>query len=542
MSPRSTDYALLSQNVYHDTPVNQKVVLDGITYRVIAAENDPITGFQAQAYQREDVTPNQVIVAFRGTEFDREPIRDGGVDAGMVLTGVNLQTGDALAFTKRVMEQAREAASDQGVPPPDITVTGHSLGGTLAEISAARYGLHGETFNAYGAAGLLQGIPAGGNQVIDHVRAGDIVSAASTHFGEVRIYAAQQDIDTLSKAGYRDDSGILSPRNPIKATDFDAHAIDNFVPDSKLLGQSIISPESQARYRAHEGMIDRYRDDVMDVRKVLSARWEVPKEIVEGATALGHEVADDLATAGRAVGHAAHEVADAAKRTGREVADDVATAGRAVGHAAHEVADAAKRAGHEVVDGVTTAGRAVGHAAHEVADAAKRAGHEIANDVSEVGHAIGNKASGAWNTITHPGSWFQDKEPPARVDHPDHPGHALFQQARAGVERLDAEHQRGSDESSKRLAASLTAAARQEGMQRIDHVTLNGDASRTYAVQGDAGSPFKQIAEVNTQRAINTPVEQSTQAWQQANEQQTRAAMQAKEAQQTPQPPTLAPP
>ncbi|SFW62835.1 XVIPCD domain-containing protein [Luteibacter sp. UNCMF366Tsu5.1] len=538
MSMRSTDYALLAQESYQTPTLNKVFERDGVAYQAIDTIDDPVTGFQATAYQRQDT--HEIVIAYRGTEFDREPIHDGGVDAGMVLLGVNAQQPAAAEFTQRVLKHAAEE-SETLSKPIEVTVTGHSLGGTLAEINAAKFGLRGETFNAYGA-GSLFGVPKGGNQVIDHVRAGDLVSAASPHFGEVRIYAAQQDIDTLSKAGYRDDSGILSPRNPIKATDFDAHAIDNFVPDSKLLGQSIISPESQARYRAHEGMIDRYRDDVMDVRKVLSAKWEVPKEIVEGATALGHEVADDLATAGRAVGHAAHEVADAAKRTGREVADDVATAGRAVGHAAHEVADAAKRAGHEVVDGVTTAGRAVGHAAHEVADAAKRAGHEIANDVSEVGHAIGSKATGAWNTITHPGSWFQDKEPPARVDHPDHPGHALFQQARAGVERLDAEHQRGSDESSKRLAASLTAAARQEGMQRIDHVTLNGDASRTYAVQGDAGSPFKQIAEVNTQRAINTPVEQSTQAWQQANEQQTRAAMQAKEAQQTPQPPTLAPP
>ncbi|WP_413623783.1 XVIPCD domain-containing protein [Luteibacter sp. Lutesp34] len=474
MSPRSTDYALLAQNVYRDTPVNKTVSLDGVVYRVIAAENNPITGFQAQAYEREDVTPNQVIVAFRGTEFDREPIHDGGVDAGMVLTGVNLQTGDALAFTKRVMEQTREASFDQGVAPPDITVTGHSLGGTLAEISAARYGLRGETFNAYGAAGLLQGVPAGGNQVIDHVRAGDLVSAASNHFGEVRIYASQQDIDTLSKAGYRDDSGILSPRNPIKATNFDAHAIDNFIPESKLLGQSIINPESQARYRAHEGMVDRYRNDVMDIRKGLSAAWEVPKEIGEGARALGREVADDLASAGRAIGHAADEVADAAKR----------------------------------------------------------AGQEIANDVQEVGHAIGSQAAGAWNTITHPGSWFRDNELPTRVDHPDHPAHVLFQQARAGVERLDAEHQRGFDESSTRLAASLTAAASREGLQRIDHVTLNDDASRTYAVQGELQSAFKRVAEVNTQQAVATTVEESSLHWQQAAQQKPSATHQQQAQQQ----------
>ncbi len=529
MTLSSTDYALLAQDSYQDPVLNKPKILGGATYEAIDVADNPRTGFQATAYRRVDT--GEIVIAYRGTEFDREPIHDGGVDAGMVLTGLNAQTPDSVAFTERVLERAKIDANLHH-RPLQVTVTGHSLGGTLAEINAAKFGLKGETFNAYGAAGLLQGVPAGGNQVIDHVRAGDIVSAASTHFGEVRIYAAQQDIDTLSKAGYRDDSGILSPRNPIKATDFDAHAIDNFVPDSKLLGQSIISPESQARYRAHEGMIDRYRDDVMDIRKVLSARWEVPKEVVEGAAALGHEVADDLATAGRAVGRAAHEVADAAKRTGREVADDVATAGRAVGHAAHEVADAAKRAGHEVVDGVTTAGRAVGHAVHEVADTAKRTGHEVANDVSEVGHAIGSKAAGAWNTITHPGSWFHDKEPPVRLDHTDHPGHALFQQARAGVERLDAQHQRGFDESSNRLAASLTAAARQEGLHRIDHVTLNDDASRTYAVQGELQSAFKRVAEVSTQQAMATTVEESSRNWHQATQQAPNAAHQQQTQQQ----------
>ncbi|MGN6094126.1 MAG: XVIPCD domain-containing protein [Luteibacter jiangsuensis] len=453
MTLSSTDYALLAQDSYQDPVLNKPKILGDATYEAIDVADNPRTGFQATAYRRMDT--GEIVIAYRGTEFDREPVHDGGVDAGMVLTGVNAQTQDSVAFTERVLERAKLDA-DLHHKPLQVTVTGHSLGGTLAEINAAKFGLKGETFNAYGAAGLLQGVPTGGNQVIDHVRAGDLVSAASTHFGEVRIYAAQQDIDTLSKAGYRDDSGILSPRNPIKATDFDAHAIDNFVPDSKLLGQSIINPESQARYRAHEGMIDRYRSDVMDIRKGLSATWEVPKEIGERAHALGCEVAQDMAEAGRAIGHAAHEVADAAKHAGRE----------------------------------------------------------MAKDVGDAAHAIGDKVSGAWNTLSHPGSWFDGDKPAPRLDDKSHPDHALFQQAREGVHRLDARHERTPDERSDRLAASLTVAARQGGMQRIDDVDLSADTSRTYAMQGDANSPFKQVAEVDTQRAVTTPIEESSRAWQ----------------------------
>ncbi|QDE38908.1 hypothetical protein FIV34_06690 [Luteibacter pinisoli] len=285
MTISSTDYALLAQDAYQDPVLNKPKILGGVTYEAIDAANDPVTGFQATAYRRSDT--GEVVIAYRGTEFDREPVQDGGVDAGMVLAGINIQAPEAELFTARVMEKAKLDA-DLHHRPLQVTVTGHSLGGTLAEINAAKYGLHGETFNAYGAASL-KGIPEGGDTVIDHVRAGDLVSAASPHYGQVRVYAAQQDIDTLQHAGYRDDSGILSLRNPIKATDFDAHAIDNFVPNSKLLGQSIISPENVARYDAHKGMVDRYRDDVADIRKGISAPWEIPKAIGELKDTLEHE-------------------------------------------------------------------------------------------------------------------------------------------------------------------------------------------------------------------------------------------------------------
>lgn len=97
------------------------------------------------------------------------------------------------------------------------------------------------------------------------------------------------------------------------------------------------------------------------------------------------------------------------------------------------------------------------------------------------------------------------------LHHPAHPDHTLFRQAQHAVHRLDAEHRREPDTRSESLAAALTVAARHQGMHRIDHVALSADATRTYAVQGDLQSPHKQVAEVHTQHAIATPVEQSTQ-------------------------------
>lgn len=98
------------------------------------------------------------------------------------------------------------------------------------------------------------------------------------------------------------------------------------------------------------------------------------------------------------------------------------------------------------------------------------------------------------------------------LHHVDHPQHALYAQARDAVRRLDEARDRRPDENSDKLAAALTVAAHAKGMERIDHVTLNDDASRAYAVQGDVRSPHKQVADVHTERALDTPVEQSAAA------------------------------
>ena len=105
---------------------------------------------------------------------------------------------------------------------------------------------------------------------------------------------------------------------------------------------------------------------------------------------------------------------------------------------------------------------------------------------------------------------------PLRLDDPAHPDHGMFKQALDAVHRLDAQHQRPSGPESGQLAGSLTAKARQEGLQRIDHAMLSEDASRTYAVQGDLRSPFKRVAEVDTLQGIRTPLEQSSANLQQA--------------------------
>ncbi len=464
MTISSGDYALLSQDSYEDRKQNQKVTLGGVVYKVLSHINDPITGYQGTAYTRVDT--GEIIIAHRGTE---QIGRDGVLaDGGMVFTGVNLQTADAMAFTKKVIEDAKREAEKSGLPL-NITVTGHSLGGTLAEITAYKYGLHGETFNAYGAVDLMQGVPEGGGQVIDHVRATDVVSAASRHFGTVLTYAAPEDMDHLRKAGYRDDSGLLASRNPIGAVDLGAHSIDNFVPNSKLLGHSIINQENKARYRAHHSMIDRYRDDVRILRTGLSSTWEVPKAIGDSAV------------------HGVH------------------IAERGVQHAAHEIHEKAVEAAQATERAASRGAHAVEHAFSQGLHATEHAAQTLADDASQ-----------AWNTLTHPGSWFdKPAAAPLQLDHASHPDHALYRQTRDAVHRLDAEHHRTPDQHSDNLAAALVVAARRDGLSQVHHVALSDDASLTFAMQDKPQSPLRLTTRVQTTQAANTPIEQSSLAWQQ---------------------------
>lgn len=315
MTLSTADYAALSDAVYVDPVVDQRapdgrvlsykiVELDGQLYQPIAHTDDPKTGFQATAYER--VGTHETVIAYRGTEMSRELHQDLlTTDGSMAITGVNTQGPDADAFTKKVIAQATQKAEQYGYAP-SITVTGHSLGGTEAEMNACKYHLKGETFNSFGAAGLSGlNIPEGGNQVIDHVRATDFVSAASPHFGQVRIYAAPQDIQALKTAGYHD-SRILNdllPNEPILGgIQLDAHKIGNFLPHNEVTGNSIITPQNEALAKEHANMIGEYRGEVMGARNFAHGQYEAQIPTMQAMDASVNRVKNDVKQMGEFLG------------------------------------------------------------------------------------------------------------------------------------------------------------------------------------------------------------------------------------------------
>ena len=533
MSISTQDYALLSKDSYNGWPKDKDVTLSGIEYKVYDTFNDPVTGYHGTAYQRKDT--NEIVITHRGTEPNLEGgIQDGLTDLGMVATGGNAQVFDARYFTNRVLAQV---AKDNPDPAhrPTVTLTGHSLGGALAEITAHEFHLRGETFNGYGAVNLQHDIPEGGHQVINHVRATDVVSAASHHFGSVRVYATAQDIADMQAGGYDDKVTASSLRNPLKPLSFDAHSITNFAPDDPSLTPSDLSPENDARARAHGQAIHLWREDVQSLRSnTLSKAWETAHKVGTARDMLssaGRSVLHgDFHQAGQTLEQVGHRTVDNLKHQRDTVLHTAALAGEAAAHVGHKVAHAASEAYDDARD-------AMKRSAHELAEGAQMAKQQA----KLVGRVMGEGLSDMAHTLSHPGSWFDHKSaapaPAASLDHPSHPGNTMYRQCLDGVTKLNAQHDVAPSARDANFAGALAVKAAAHGLSRVDHVLLSDDASRAFAVQGQLGGWDKRLASVETVAALHTPLATSSAQWEAAQRQAEEQAHTRTQAQQAMQPP-----
>ena len=291
MKRDSSELAHLSDHVYLDLKPGirrdnevETYRIFGREYRIIEHVNNSVTGYQGTSYQRQDT--GQVFVAHRGTEG---VVQDVGADGAMVALRVNSQAPEAIRLTARAIEVAQRMSINKGTPS-DVIVTGHSLGGALAQVTAHHFDLKGETFSAYGAASLSRRIPVGGSSVINHVMANDPVSAASPHYGEVRVYAKESEIEILRVNGYREGFSLGSisalPVQRVAMTagmSLGSHKLMNFT-----------GPDSVLEYTSHRDLADsnreliqKYRDEVKHVRQI------VPLSVTSGI-GLAKQLIDEL--------------------------------------------------------------------------------------------------------------------------------------------------------------------------------------------------------------------------------------------------------
>ena len=139
---RDADYARLAQAAYETgDPIPdgwRKISDDELAELGIdPSELDTKYGMQATVYQNAD---GKYVLAFRGTELDREPGKDLGNDiAGGAFT--SFQVNEAINVSTKLAK---------AVGPENLDFTGHSLGGELASVAAIATGGQAVTFNAAG--------------------------------------------------------------------------------------------------------------------------------------------------------------------------------------------------------------------------------------------------------------------------------------------------------------------------------------------------------------------------------------------------------
>lgn len=489
MTLHSQDYAELAEHSYDRQGnlaqlVNQTVALGGVEYKILAYADKP-SGYQGTIYQRTDT--GEIVVAHRGTEFEREKFKDLIATDGIMVAGrTNLQANDAIELTRHAVQEAEKLAVKRGGEVPEVTVTGHSLGGTLAQISAHHFGLKGETFNAYGAASLDRRIPEGDNAVLNHVMAADLVSSGSPHYGQVRVYTNQREIDTLERYGYGNDRSRFDLRRPVSAAvsaiSSGSHDMHNFLPiDGQGRADRSILADPQARRLAqqYDPMIDKYRDDVGTIRRNATAGLRGPTGLLDDAF---DRMRGDLP-------------AGEPGRNEQRRDDPRSWSDRAPPYRP-PVGSTGDAPGLFGPDGPL--GELPGYAAPSVPRIPLRAGASTGTDASEPPTA---------------------RDRPADMRDADHPANGKYRQAYAGVTEIDRSLGRTPDGASERLAAALTAAG--AVLTSISQVALSRDGSRAFALDAGRGEVRDRV-HVDVATAVQRPVEASTQDWQLASQQLMR--------------------
>lgn len=138
--------AILSADTYNAVPLGYH----GYTFS--ESFSDPANGFLANDY----IDGNQIVVAFRGTEntplsnpvaFLKNWAANVSFTSSAATPALTRDVADAAGFVKMVEQSNRNDY---------ITLTGHSLGGAIAQLVGEASGLDTDAFNAPGAA-LLYG-------------------------------------------------------------------------------------------------------------------------------------------------------------------------------------------------------------------------------------------------------------------------------------------------------------------------------------------------------------------------------------------------
>lgn len=256
-----------SQLVYQDNISNRKVreVLGkdwGLIVDPITGEVDPKSkidlpnGLQAHMFVNQKT--HEIIIAFRGTQFELQGANDIAADTVLALglDSLNFQAASARDFVEEVI-------NDPEYKGYQFVLTGHSLGGYLAVDSGAKYKIPTVTFNAAGKnlfpsvnASTLFGPEAAaaiyGNNMLDPDNRKQAINERLDNYDDlIRNYNYGHDL--IGGVNYRpgktyviDEQGKVTENagldNDLSNPGINSHSIRNFTGFDDKTNQQVDSP------------------------------------------------------------------------------------------------------------------------------------------------------------------------------------------------------------------------------------------------------------------------------------------------------------
>ena len=267
------DCKILSKRVY---PENRKQSSNGWTYK--ETYSNPKSGFYSEIYSKDDKN----IMVIRGTELKsgfNQGKKDVISDTEMGLQFLPSQMKDAeKAYTQTIRKYGKD----------NVILTGHSLGGSEAQILGAKYGVETVTFAAYGTK-YLSGMEINyTDNITNYGNAQDSVYAMNIdgQIGKTIILNASGFENGTFKEEYK----IHNPRTP--------HDIDNFGDLSKGIeyNKEIFEDEKAPLFKMGIEYND-YNydlDEIFNTKNRVLYRGEINPEDLEEGTPLFDLYVDNI--------------------------------------------------------------------------------------------------------------------------------------------------------------------------------------------------------------------------------------------------------